>query len=36
MQTPQSTGAAAAPQLRDLVDDALRYREPRRIVDEMY
>jgi len=31
MQTPQSTGAAAAPQLRDLVDDALRYWEPRRI-----
>lgn len=31
MQTPDSAGATGAPQLRDLVDDALRYWEPRRI-----
>jgi hypothetical protein len=32
MQTSQSTGAAGAPQLRDVLDDALRYWEPRRVV----
>ena len=31
MHTPDAAGAAGAPQWRDLLDDALRYWEPRRI-----